>query len=117
MDDDEYAEVTDVPPERKPMDTEAVTAVPGASSDPIPSSTRVHEHLPRLEAVMAGILKNQAWILEHLDCIQHTLDEDIDWLIIILMRVTLLEKKTLKPKTPRILNLGITKDFLGSTYS
>lgn len=47
-DDDKLAEATDAPSEVEPMDIEVLTVVLGASSDPSPSSTWVHERLARL---------------------------------------------------------------------
>lgn len=47
-------------PEGEPLDTEAVTTAPGASSYLDTSSTRVHERLARLKATVPTILENHA---------------------------------------------------------
>lgn len=72
--DDELAKAPDVPPKGELM---VIVVASVASSDIGPSSTRVYEHLARLKAVVANILENQARILQHLNHIQQTLDEDV----------------------------------------
>lgn len=69
-DDDENDKAIDAPPEGELMDIEAAIAIHGASSDPDPSSTQVHAYFVRLEATVATILENKAWILECLDYIK-----------------------------------------------
>lgn len=68
---------TSPPLEGEPVDTVATLVAHGAPFKPDPFSTRVRDRLVRLKVIVATILTNQSQILECLDRIQLTLDEDV----------------------------------------